>query len=182
MANPQKNFGQEKIESGDNTKFLSHAMTIAKWERIDLDSDEEVIKRLDEYFELCMKNDIKPTVSGMANALKISRYTLYDWKDGTNRGKTDNRTEIIAYYYNLLEELYEDYMMNGKVNPVSGIFIGKNHFGYQDKKDIVIQPKSKFDDTITGEDVRNKYLESAVADNLPEIEGTGEIIDSDPQN
>lgn len=171
MANAQKNFGQENVSPGDNTKFLKHAMTIAGWEKVDLDSDEEVKERLDKYFTLCIENDIKPTVTGMANALKISRFTLYDWKNGDTRGKTDNRTEIIGYYYGLLEELYEDYMMNGKVNPVSGIFMGKNHFGYQDKQEVVVEPKTKFDESVDPEDVRNKYLESTVSDTI-EIEGT----------
>lgn len=179
--NSKKNFGQENIEAGDNTKFLKHALTIAKWDRINLDSDKEVIERLDKYFELCMTNDVKPTVTGMANALKISRFTLYDWKNGDTRGKTDNRTEIIKYYYGLLEELYEDYMMNGKVNPVSGIFMGKNHFNYQDKQEVVLEPKSKFDDSVSAEDVRNKYLESAVDDAIV-IEGSIADISPDSEN
>lgn len=161
MANPQKNFGQENVKAGDNAKFLSHAMTIAKWPPIDIDSDDEVIERLDAYFNLCIQNDIKPTVTGMANALKISRFTLYDWKNGDSRGKRDNRTEIIGYYYGLLEELYEDYMMNGKVNPVSGIFMGKNHFGYQDKQEVVLKAKQQFEDVVNPDEVRKKYLESA---------------------
>ena len=161
MANPQKNFGQENIKAGDNSKYLTHAMIIKKWPPIDLDSDEEVIERLDMYFALCAKDDMKPTVTGMANALKISRFTLNDWKNGDRRGKTDNRTEIIREYYSLLEGLYEDYMMNGKVNPVSGIFMGKNHFGYQDKQEVVLKAKQQFEDVVNPEEVRQKYLESA---------------------
>jgi hypothetical protein len=40
----------------------------------------------------------------------------------------------------MLEELWESYMQNGKINPVSGIFLGKNNFGYQDKQDLVVTP------------------------------------------
>ena len=33
-------------------------------------------------------------------------------------------------------------MQNGKINPVSGIFLGKNNFGYQDKQEMVITPNT----------------------------------------
>ena len=34
----------------------------------------------------------------------------------------------------------EDYMQNGKINPVSGIFLMKNNMGYQDKQEVVVTP------------------------------------------
>lgn len=176
VTNPQENFGRENVKPGDNTKYLTHALTIAKWNKIDIESDEEVIQRLDDYFALCVVNDIKPTVTGMANALKINKKTLYDWRNGITRNQTDSRKQIINVYYGMLEELYEDYMMNGKVNPVSGIFMGKNHFGYEDKKEVVVQPKSNFDESVNPDDVRDKYIESAVDDEYL-IETTGEIIE-----
>ena len=160
MANPKKNFGYENVESGDNTKFLMHAMTIRKWDKVDLDDPKAVDERCEKYMALCAENDIKPTVSGLANALKISRQTLYDWHAGNHRPAVKN---IIDYYYGVLEDLYEEYMMNGKVNPVSGIFMGKNHFGYADKKEITVKAKSKFDE-LNPDEVREKYIESAVSD------------------
>lgn len=181
QGNPQKNFGQENVKPGDNSKYLTHAMTIAKWDKIDIESDEEVTKRLDDYFALCVMNDIKPTVTGMANALKINKKTLYDWRNGITRNQTDSRKQIINIYYGMLEELYEDYMMNGKVNPVSGIFMGKNHFGYEDKKEISVQPKSNFDESINPDDVRDKYIESAVDDECL-IESTAEEVEERGEN
>lgn len=171
VKNPQINFGQENVLPGDNARYLKHAMAIAQQPRVNVDSDEEVQERLNWYFNLCVENDIKPTVAGMANSLKIDRKTLYDWKRGKARGLTDNRTEIIGVYYGLLEELWEDYMMNGKVNPVSGIFIGKNHFDYTDKQEVVLEPKQQFDNTEDADDVRKRYIESTV-DDIIEIEGT----------
>jgi hypothetical protein len=34
-------------------------------------------------------------------------------------------------------------MMNGKINPVSGIFLGKNLWGYTDKQEYVLTPNQK---------------------------------------
>jgi hypothetical protein len=42
----------------------------------------------------------------------------------------------------MMENLWENYMQNGKINPVSGIFLGKNNFGYQDKQEMVITPNT----------------------------------------
>lgn len=42
--------------------------------------------------------------------------------------------------YTFMEQNWEDYMQNGKINPVAGIFLGKNNYGYQDKTEYVITP------------------------------------------
>ena len=56
-------------------------------------------------------------------------------------------------------------MMNGKINPVSGIFIGKNHFGYTNKQEIVLVPKNPLGDIEeTPEDIQQRYLESAAVE------------------
>ena len=41
-----------------------------------------------------------------------------------------------------MENMWENYMQNGKINPVSGIFLGKNNFGYQDKQEMVLTPNT----------------------------------------
>jgi len=46
-------------------------------------------------------------------------------------------------------------MLNGKINPVSGIFLGKNHYGYVDKVDYVVQAKP----TMSEDDLLDRYLE-----------------------
>jgi hypothetical protein len=50
-------------------------------------------------------------------------------------------------------------MMNGKINPVSGIFLGKNNFGYKDQQEYVLTPNQK---QVAPEDVKiieSKYEE-----------------------
>jgi hypothetical protein len=47
---------------------------------------------------------------------------------------------IIRSAYDFLEQLWETNMVQGKVNPVTGIFLGKNCFGYQDNVDYTITP------------------------------------------
>ena len=55
-------------------------------------------------------------------------------------------------------------MQNGKVNPVSGIFLGKNNFGYKDQQEYVVTPNQM------GEHESPAAIE-AKYDELPEGDG-----------
>lgn len=132
------NFGSEFVEPGDNAKFLQHALTIRAWPLIDITDPEQVTNRINQYFTLCVADDIKPSVKGFLNSLRVAKSTLWEWKQGNFRAGTHQA--IICEAYDVLEALWEDYMQNGKINPVSGIFLGKNNFGYQDKQEYVLTP------------------------------------------
>jgi hypothetical protein len=62
------------------------------------------------------------------------------WKNGDYRENTHQA--IILKAYRVMEELWENYMLNGKINPVSGIFLGKNQFQYSDKQEYVLTPNT----------------------------------------
>lgn len=156
------NQDQDLIVPGDNSKFLTHELAVRAMPPIDTSDAVQVRTRIDDYFNLCATNDVKPTVTGMLNALRIARSTLWAWKHGTYR--ENSHQAIILEAYGLLESLWEDYMMNGKINPVSGIFLGKNNFGYRDQQEYVVTPNTG---TIQETDV--KTIEAKYAE-LPELE------------
>ena len=128
------------VEPGDNSRFLRHALATMNMPPIDISDEKQVEERVIWYFSHCADNEMKPTVKGLCNALGISRNTLRTWYNEEYRGAT--HSAIIKKAYDLLEELWEDYMLNGKINPVSGIFLGRNHWGYQDKIDVVVTPNN----------------------------------------
>lgn len=131
-------------EPGDTSKYLSVNMEIYNMPEIDLRDVEQVEKRLNDYFMLHAENDMKPTVSGMALALNgMSRQTLSAIVHDKPTGSTGYMaslptmvTDTIKKAHKITETLWESYMVNGKINPVSGIFLAKNNFGYQDKVEI----------------------------------------------
>lgn len=131
----------EITEPGDNMKFLSHALAVRNMPAIDTSDPVQVKQRIDDYFALCVAHDIKPSVKGFLNALRVAKSTLWEWKNGGYRAGTHQ--QIICEAYDVLEALWEDYMMNGKINPVSGIFLGKNNFGYADKQEYVLTPNQQ---------------------------------------
>ena len=143
--------------AGDNARYLRHALAAWNLPPIDISDAKQVEDRLVWYFNHCAEDDMKPTVNGMCNSLGISRDTLCDWKNGDNRAAT--HLDIIKKAYKILEQMWESYMMNGKINPVSGIFLGKNMFGYQDKQDIVVTPNNPLGDSTDPATIAQKYAE-----------------------
>lgn len=135
-----ENYGCELAEPGDNSRFLRLAMTAWDLPPIDISDPKQVEQRVREYFVHCADNDRKPQLVGLANWLGVSRDTLNSWKRGEYRAET--HSAIIKKAIDLIEEQWVDYMLNGKVNPASGIFIGKNHLNYRDSTEVVVTPNN----------------------------------------
>lgn len=159
-----KNFGRDNQDPGDNSRYLAHAMTVRSFPKIDISDPVQVENRINEYLVLCMENDMKPTVKGFCNALGgISRNTLWTWRTGQYRKGTHE--EIIVRAYDVLEEMWENYMSNGKINPVAGIFLGVNNFGYRDVKQVNVTPVvDTAEQVVDVEAIEAKYAE------LPDVE------------
>lgn len=154
------------LEPGDNTKFLMVQMELFNMPNIDLENVEEVQQRLSDYFALYARNDMKPTVAGMALALNgKSRQWLWAVCNnqpvngqGSPISLPPEVTDTIKRARFLLENLWESYMSSGKVNPVAGIFLGKNNFGYQDKTEYVLTPNTNNDNDYSADEIRERYI------------------------
>ena len=131
-------YSLSNMEAGDNSRYLAHAMATMNLPRIDTSDPKQVEERIQWYLNHCVSNDMKPTVKGFCNALGIARNTLWAWKTGQFRVGTHE--EIILKAYDLLEEMWENYMQNGKINPMAGVFLGVNNFGYRDVKQVNLTP------------------------------------------
>ena len=97
----------------------------------------------------------------MCNWLGISKDTLNSWKRGEYRSET--HSDLIRKAYDLLEEIWIDYMQNGKINPATGIFLAKNFWGYKDVADVVVTPNNPYQGA-SEEDLKQKYLEDMAED------------------
>ena len=134
VPNPQEHFGEENVKPGDNSRYLRYALASLDLPPIDISDPDQVEKRIYDYFQFCVENDRKPNMVGMANWIGIDPDTLRTWKDGQYRSST--HSGMIKKAIMILEEMWVDYMQNGKLNPASGIFLAKNMFGYRDVIDI----------------------------------------------
>lgn len=147
-----------QTKPGDNSRYLRHALDSYNLPPIDISDINQVQGRIDWYFDHCAADDMKPSVSGLCLALGINRDTLYSWSNGETRKST--HSEPVKRARAILEALWEDYMLNGKINPVAGIFLGKNNFGYTDKQELEIAPKNPMTDGLhTPEEIEEVYNE-----------------------
>jgi hypothetical protein len=151
-----------RVEEGDNTKFLMVNIELMNMPDIDIMDASQVEQRINEYFTLYAKNDMKPTVAGLAMALNMDRRRLWEVKtgnfvNGTTKLPNDTMDAIKKAYF-LMENLWETYMNSGKINPVSGIFLGKNNFGYQDKTEYVLTPNQQQATDYDADEISKRYL------------------------
>lgn len=138
-------FGEENTLPGDNSRYLRYAM--ASWDLppIDISDPKQVERRIQEYFAFCAENDRKPNIKGLGNWIGVSGETVANWRRGIYREET--HLKVIKKAIDMLEELWWDYGQNGKTNPASWIFIGKNAFGMKDVQDVVVTPQNPLGDS-----------------------------------
>ena len=93
-------------------------------------TDEEVAKRIDDYFEFCQRSSIRPGIESLCMSLHISRTTLFRWNNGDNC--STYRQELIQSAKSFIGAFLEQAMLCGKISPPSGIFLLKNWLSYKD--------------------------------------------------
>ena len=153
-------FGEENCLPGDNTRYLRYALAAWDLPPIDISDEKQVEKRIGDYFTFCAENDRKPNMVGMANWLGVDKTTLDSWKRGEYR--TQTHSPVIKKACRVLEDLWQDYMQNGKINPASGIFLGKNMFGYKDQQDVVVTPNNPLGPAEGYAELAQKYIDDVV--------------------
>ena len=154
------------LEPGDNAKITNVSIKLFNMPNIDMDDVDAVAQRLTEYFAIYNEVDMKPTVVGMAVALNgHNRQWLHAVVNDSPAGGTGHVpnlrpavADLIKKAYILMENQWEQYMNSGKVNPVAGIFLGKNNFKYQDKTEYVLTPNANPDSDINPDSIRDRYL------------------------
>ena len=157
-----------QTEPGDNSRYIRHNMMLYALEPISFEDANEAKERTATYFSICEQNDMKPSVAGYALALGVDRSTLWKIVTGVSV-KPDAVRNVLKRAYAILNAQLEDYMQNGKVNPVTGIFLGKNHFQYTDKQEIEVAAKN--DAESTPEELDMKYAD-AIPTTFTESDGT----------
>ena len=151
-----------EFPEGDNNKYTTFALAIMQFPKIDVRDPEQLQKRVFEYFQLCADHDMKPGVAAVGLAIGLDRRRMWEIRSGSkNVAIPQECKDIIISVYDSLEALWESYMINGKINPASGIFLGKNNFGYQDTQEYIVTPNAMNNETPV-EVIEAKY------DELPE--------------
>ena len=149
------------VQPGENSRFVRLAMASWNLPPIDISDPEQVKERIGMYFQHCVDNDRRPQIVGLCNWLGISRQTLMEWKNGEVRSATHG--DIVKKAYDVMEEMWTDYMQYGKISPPTGIFLAKNWYGYKDVADVVVTPNNPMQD-LDAENARKRLTEAIPVD------------------
>lgn len=152
---------QVHTEPGENTKYLNHNLQVMRLPKIDTNNAELVQERIERYFEICAENDMKPNIPGLALSLGVDRTTLWRWVNG-QLSKPEDVRNTIKNAYQIINSMMEDWMQNGKINPVAGIFLMKNNMGYADKQEVVVTPNQPLGNEMSSDDLQQKYIDDVV--------------------
>jgi hypothetical protein len=139
--------GDKAMETkpGDNAQYLGQGLEVMNLPPINFSKDQEIEDRINEYFAICAKWDVKPAVSGLSMALGLDRRRLWEIKadvEDRNVNLTQRGRDVIKKAYVFMENLWENYMLNYKIHPTAGIFLAKNNFGYKDEQTYNLVPNN----------------------------------------
>lgn len=125
-----------------------------------VNSDNELIERLDAYFIRCAEKDIKPTVEEMCLYCGYSYKTVWDWEVGNRGGFTTMTADIIKKAKQYLSTFDARMLVEGKLNPVSYIFRAKNYYGMKDVQDVVLTPNNPLGSDADPATITEKYKQA----------------------
>ena len=122
-----------------NSIFIRYSLALSNLPKIDVNNPEQVKNRVNEYFMISDSYGIKASVASLALAFRVDRTTLFLWLTRkTETIKNQEAFNTIKNAYDIICNQYEYMMNSGKINPVAGIFLMKNNFGYRDQTEYTI--------------------------------------------
>lgn len=150
------------------------------WPLIDLSDPDAINQRLAEYLDLCKRYNSKPEVSGWCQTIGTTRIEVLDWSKGKRTRLDDVLTTASAAALSrslgVFEFAWEYAMQNGGyAYPVTGIFLGKNNFGYKDESETLVTHSSERKGPTMAE------LESKYAQALPEEVPAEDVVIEVPE-
>lgn len=147
--------------SGEISEMLININALTKLPKVK--TDEELQERVDWYFTFCAQNGVRPGVEGLALACGVDRRTLWDWQVGNSRVGS-RAGAIIKEAKQILATFHETLMLTGKINPVTGIFLAKNNFGYTDKQEFEVKTSSSLGATLSPEEIAKQIPQDIPVD------------------
>ena len=97
-------------------------------------SIEQLQKDMGEFFELCANTQTVPTITSLALWLGVDKDTIYAHANNSNSPFSDILKNTLTYCHSIMQ----NGTVEGKINPVTYIFISKNDYGMRDDKNIQI--------------------------------------------
>lgn len=169
-------------ESPINMKYIIELGEIGDT-RVNLNDCEAVEERCKRYFELCDKHKAPPTKAGLSTALGCrSNDALHE----RTMGRMSDRpsSHILQKYVSLIEECYNQIVLNGGSGTVGAIFLLKAKCGYQETTQHTIIHQNALSDGLSSPaELEQKYAELPVQDadfvELPAVDAEFEVLETE---
>ena len=114
------------------------------------ETDEEVKERIYQFFLYCEDKGLRPGIELLSLFLGVSRMTIWNWSNGLTCSEA--RQTMINHAKALIGAYLEQSHLQGKLNPVSAIFLSKIWLGYTEDLTVKL-------DTQTAQQLPRQTLE-----------------------
>ena len=120
-------------------------------------SDEELIERLNEYFEKCRDRNSIPTVEEMCLYVGYSIWYVHDIECGRAKGFSPETSQLIKKAKDYMKTLDGKLAIQGDINFLAYCFRAKNYYGMVDKVEHVVAPATE-QELIDTSTIKERYL------------------------
>lgn len=117
-----------------NQRHIDHTMGLAMMKPLKVWDAKHVGQRTMEYLDKCKEDGVRVNLTSYALSLGTN-------PDGLNemmydKSLTQETRSAIQKGVAMIEAIMLEMMSEQRINPVTGIFMLKNHFGYKDQSEI----------------------------------------------
>ena len=130
----------------DNSRLTQFALKVFQIETPNLHDPEDVQRAILEYFRLCDEHHTRPGNLGLYAAVGMTRQDFFDVKNGRNKSKISPEAfDIVKKAARTIGVYRENLAAEGKINPVTYIFMSKNFDGLRDQAEITVSAADQAD-------------------------------------
>ena len=136
------------------SNLAGYALAVFRAPIPDLHNPEEVNAAIINYFENCQQHGLRPGNLGLYAALGLSRQDYNAIINGRVKSKVSpDCIDMMKKAVRAIGVYREGLALEGKINPVTYIFMGKNYDGLEDQTKLAIQADTGPAATLSPEEV-----------------------------
>ena len=148
---PQARHNRELMENEEARDYLAECVGVARraFFMTPVQSNAELLKRIDEYLETVENRRVPPTVEEFGLFIGYTSKTLFDWVSGNRKGFSDqpysgcSTADICQKMINLLHTIDASQVSKNQMNSVAYIFRSKNYYGMVDRQEVTVEATQK---------------------------------------
>ena len=150
-------FGEKEEDKVLIRKLLGETVKSYKLPRVK--SDQEMIERLDFFFDECVRMSKIPTVEEMVMTLGYTYSGVIDIESGKSPGFSPETKNILKRAKEVIKTFDAKLAVSGELNPVLYFFRAKNYYGMRDQQEIVVHGKAERVQDMSDDEIAKWYLE-----------------------